>query len=118
MTIFKEKLDEEYVTIAEAKTILNEVEAERADDEDRDLQYELARAVEHVNRHASLEADEAQELVDQLTELETVNAKTAHLIADLLPEDRTELRAIYAKERFNLDGEELDEILDIVAQYA
>ena len=118
MTIFKEKLDEEHVTIAEAKTILNEVEAERADDEERDLQYELARAVEHVNRHASLEAEEAQELVDQLTELETVNAKTAHLVADLLPEDRTELRAIYAKERFNLDGEDLDEILDIVAQYA
>ena len=52
MTIFKEKLDEEYVTTSEAKAILVDIEAERADDEDRDLRYELARAIEHVNRFA------------------------------------------------------------------
>lgn len=117
MTIFKEKIDEEYVTIAEAKTLLNDVEAERAADDERELQYELARAIEHVNQHAALEADEAQELVEQLMELEKVNEKIAHRVADLLPEDRTELRAIYAKERFTLDGDELDEILNVVAQY-
>jgi len=117
MTIFKEKIDEEFVTISEVKTLLNDVEAERAADEDRDLQYELARAIEHVNRHAVLEADESRELVDQLTDLEKVNDEIAHRIADLLPQDRTELRAVYAKERFTLDGEELDEILNVVAQY-
>ncbi|TQQ82600.1 RNA polymerase Rpb4 family protein [Halonotius terrestris] len=117
MTIFKEKIDEEYVTISEVKTLLNDVEAERAADEDRDLQYELARAIEHVNRHAVLEAEESRELVDQLLDLEKVNEKIAHRIADLLPQDRTELRAIYAKERHTLDGEELDEILNVVAQY-
>ena len=118
MTIFKEKLDEEYVTTSEAKEILVDIEAERADDEDRDLRYELARAIEHVNRYAFLDPEEARELVDKLTELEKVNEKTAHKIVDTLPEDRTELRSIYAKERFALDGEELDEILNLVAQYA
>ncbi len=118
MTIFKEKLDEEYVTISEVKAHLSEVEAERATDEDRELRYELARAIEHVNRYAVLEPEESRELVEKLTELEKVNEKTAHKIVDLLPEDRTELRSIYAKERFALDGEELDEILNLVAQYA
>lgn len=118
MTIFKEKVDEEYVTIAEVKTLLNDVEAERAADDERDLRYELARAIEHVNRHAELDAEESRELVEQLMELEKVTEKLAHRIADLLPADRTELRAIYAKERFTLDGEELDEILNVVAQYA
>jgi len=118
MTIFKEKLDEEYVTTSEAKEILVDIEAERADDEDRDLRYELARAIEHVNRYAFLDPEEARELVDKLTELEKVNEKTAHKIVDVLPADRTELRSIYAKERFALDGEELDEILNLVAQYA
>ncbi|MFC7042855.1 RNA polymerase Rpb4 family protein [Halonotius aquaticus] len=117
MTIFKEKLDEEYITISEAKSLLNEVEDERADDEDRDLRYELARAIEHVNRHAVLEAEESRELVDDLLELDKVSEEIAHRIADLLPEDRTELRAIYANERFTLDGEELDDILDVVAKY-
>jgi len=118
MTIFKEKLDEEYITISEAKSLLNEVEDERADDEERDLRYELARAIEHVNRHAVLEAEESRELVDDLLELDKVSEEIAHRIADLLPEDRTELRAIYANERFSLDGEELDDILDVVAKYS
>lgn len=117
MTIFKEKLDEEYITISEAKSLLNEVEDERADDEERDLRYELARAIEHVNRHAVLDAEESRELVTDLLELDKVSEEIAHRIADLLPEDRTELRAIYANERFSLDGEELDDILDVVAKY-
>ena len=117
MTIFKEQLDEEYITISEAKSLLNEVEDERADDEERDLRYELARAIEHVNRHAVLEAEESRELVEDLLELDKVSEEIAHRIADLLPEDRTELRAVYANERFSLDGEELDDILDVVAQY-
>jgi len=117
MSIFKEKLDEEYITISEAKSLLNEVEDERANDESRDLRYELARAIEHVNRHATLEAEESRELVDDLLALDKVSEEIAHRIADLLPDDRTELRAIYANERFALDGEELDDILDIVAKY-
>ena len=118
MTIFKEKLDEEYVTTSEAKEILVEIEDERAADEDRDLRYELARAIEHVNRFADLDADESRELVEELTELDQVDVPTAVKITDLLPEDRTELRSVFAQERYSLDGEELDEILDVVAKYA
>ena len=118
MTIFKEKLNEEYVTTSEAKEILVEIEDERAADEDRDLRYELARAIEHVNRFAELDADESRDLVEELTELDQVDVPTAVKITDLLPEDRTELRSVFAQERYSLDGEELDEILDVVAKYA
>jgi DNA-directed RNA polymerase subunit F len=118
MTIFKEKLDEEYLTVSEAKEILEDVEAERAADEDRELRYELARAVEHVNHFAFLEAEESRELVEELHELEKVDVPTAIKIADLLPADRTELRSVFANERYALSGDELDEILNIVAKYA
>ncbi|ACM57854.1 RNA polymerase Rpb4 family protein [Halorubrum lacusprofundi] len=118
MTIFKEKIDEEYVTTSEAKEILVEIEAERADDEDRDLRYELARAIEHVNRFAHLDAEESRELVEELTEIEQIDLPTAVKIADLLPEDRTELRSVFAQERYSLDGDELDDVLNVVAKYA
>ena len=118
MTIFKEKLDEEYVTTSEAKEILVEIETERADDEDRDLRYELARAIEHVNRFAHLDAEESRELVDELTELDQIDVPTAVKIADLLPEDRTELRSVFAQERYSLNGDELDDVLNVVAKYA
>jgi DNA-directed RNA polymerase subunit F len=118
MTIFKEKVDEEYLTIAETKEILGDLEAERAADEEREMRYELARALEHVNRFATLDADEAQEFVEQLLELDKIDEATAHKIVDLQPKDRDELRAIYAQERFSLSGDELDDILNVVKQYA
>lgn len=117
MTIFKEKLDEEYLTTSEAKELLSDLEAERALDEDREMRYELARAIEHVNRFAILDAEESRELVEDLRELEKVDEPTAYKIADLLPKDRDELRAVFAQERYTLSGEELDDILNVVAQY-
>ncbi len=116
MTIFKEIIDEEYLTIAETKELLAEIEAERVDEE-REMRYELARAIEHVNRLSFLEPDDARELVERLIELDKVDEEVGHKIADLLPRDRDELRAIYAQERYTLEGEELDEILDIVREY-
>jgi len=86
MTIFKETLDEEFLTISEAKELLSEVEAERALDENRELRFELARAVEHVNRFAVLEPEEAREFVDELLELESIGDEAvAYKIVDLLP---------------------------------
>lgn len=118
MTIFKEKIEEEYLTVSEAKEHLSEVESERALEEEREMRYELARAIEHVNRFAFLEPEEARELVDELADLEKIDEETAIKIVDLLPQDRTELRSVFAQERYSLDGEELDEILNLVAKYA
>jgi DNA-directed RNA polymerase subunit F len=117
MTIFKEKVDEEYLTVSEVKALLQEVEAERAADEERDLRYELARAIEHVNRFAVLDPEESRELVEELRGLEKVDEVTAFKIADLLPQSRDELRALYAQQRYALSGDELDDILNTVAKY-
>ena len=118
MTIFKEHVDEEYLTTSEVKELLEDVERERAADEERELPYELARTIEHVNRFAVLEAEESIELVEELLELEKVDEATAYKITELLPQSRDELRAVYAQERYTLSGDELDEILDVVAKYA
>ncbi|MBS3761492.1 RNA polymerase Rpb4 family protein [Halodesulfurarchaeum sp.] len=118
MSLFKETLDEELLTVPEAKELLAGVETERAAEEDRELRYELARAIDHVNRFAVLDVEESLELVDELEALENVDEPVAYKIANLLPRSRTELRAVFAQERYALDGEELDEILDIVSKYA
>ncbi|MFC3476849.1 RNA polymerase Rpb4 family protein [Halobacterium litoreum] len=119
MTIFKETLDEEFLTVSEAKELLSDVEAERALDEDREMRFELARAVEHVNRFAVLEPEESRELVAELLDLDALDDESvAYKIADLLPRTRTELRAVFANERYALSGDELDDVLDVVAKYA
>ncbi len=118
MTIFKEQLDEEYLTLAETKEILEGIEADRAVDEEREMRYELARAIEHVNRFAELDVEESMEFVEQLQELEKVDEATAYKIANLRPLDRDELRAVFAQERYSLSGDELDDVLNVVKQYA
>ncbi|MFP8954758.1 RNA polymerase Rpb4 family protein [Natrialbaceae archaeon A-arb3/5] len=118
MTIFKEIVDEEFLTVSETKELLADIEAERALDEERELPYELARAIDHANRFAVLDPAEAQELVDDLQDLEKVDEPTAYKIANLLPRNRDELRSVYAQQRYSLSGDELDEILNVVARYA
>jgi DNA-directed RNA polymerase subunit F len=118
MTIFKEVLEAEYLTTPEAKQQLSEVENERALDEDREMRYELARAIEHVNRFAVLDVEDSTELIAELQDVQKVEEGTAYKIANLLPEDRDELRSVFAQERYSLDGDELDEVLDVVAKYA
>jgi DNA-directed RNA polymerase subunit F len=117
MTIFKEIVDEEYLTLAEAKEHLEDIERERALDEDREMRYELTRAVEHVNRFAVLDVEESNEFVAELQELEKIDEATAYKIANLRPRDRDELRAVFAQERYSLSGEELDDVLNVVAKY-
>jgi len=118
MSLFKETLEEELLTVPEAKEMLADVEVERANDEDRELRYELARAIDHVNRFAVLDVEESRELVAELKDLEYVDEPVAYKVANLLPRTRTELRAVFAQERYALDGDELDAILDIVSKYA
>lgn len=116
MTIFKEIQEEEYLTIAETKELLATIEAERVEQE-REMRYELARAIEHVNRLATLDGEEARKLVEELEAFDHVDEAIAIKIADLLPRDRTELRSIYAQERYSLDADQLDDILDVVRKY-
>ena len=117
MTIFQEIISENYLTVSEVKQHLQKIEKERSEDEERELPYELARTIEHVNRFAVLSAKDAKALVKKLSELEKVSPQNACKIADLLPQSRDELRSVYAQDRHNLDGDELDKIISIVAEY-
>ncbi len=112
----RQKINEEYITSAEVKKLLNDIADERSEQEG-ELPYELRRSLEHVNETALLEGEEAKNLVNELKKLDKMDDFVAYKIAEILPETREELRAIYAKERYSLDGDELDEITDIILDY-
>ncbi|HDM35856.1 MAG TPA: RNA polymerase Rpb4 family protein [Candidatus Syntrophoarchaeum butanivorans] len=113
--IVKKVLGEELLTLAEAKEILLNIKAERVDEE---LSYEKRKAIEHAELFCHIDAASSRKLVEELERLEKMKPELAVRIADILPETRDEVRAIYAKERFTLTEEELDTILDIVKKYA
>jgi len=109
--IVKNILKEELLTLSEVRAILEEIRTRRADEEE--LGYELRRAIRHAELFSEGTAEESRAIVDELNKLEKINPEIAIKIADIRPKTRDELRAIYAKERFNLSEEELDAILEI-----
>ena len=110
--IVKSVLQEDLLTLAEVKELLDQIRLKRADEEE--LGYELRRAIRHAELFAKGTAEESQAMVAELMKLEKMNKQIAVKIADVRPTTKDELRAIYAKERFTLSEEELNSILEIV----
>jgi len=110
--IVKSVLQEDLLTLAEVKDILDQIRDKRSDEEE--LGYELRRAIRHAELFSKGAAEDSRALVAELIKLEKMNLEIAVKIADIKPVNKDELRAIYAKERFTLSEEELDNILEIV----
>jgi DNA-directed RNA polymerase subunit F len=104
---------EEKVTLSEVKGVLAQVESERLES-GKEMSYELRKSIEHANQLAKMPADQSRDLVSELLKLEKMKPDIAFRIANIAPRSRDELRAIYAKEKFTLSGEELDTIIELV----
>lgn len=115
--IVKEVLEEELLTLPEVRDLLARIMEERREEGDEEQVYEFRKAFQHAETFSKLTAAESRELVNKLMELDKMKEVIAVRIADLLPQTRDELRAVYAKEKFTLKEEELDAILDLVLQY-
>ena len=109
----KRVVSEERMLLPELRDTLLTVEAARLESEE-EMSYELRKSIEHANQLSKTSSERARALVVELLKLEKMKEDIAYRIANLMPRTRDELRAIYAKERFNLTAEELDEILDLV----
>ncbi|MDQ1311556.1 RNA polymerase Rpb4 family protein [Methanothrix sp.] len=109
--IVKSVLEEEFLTLAEVKEMLDQIREKRADEEE--LGYELRRAIRHAEFFSKGSAEENTAMVAELMKMEKMTRTIAVKIADIRPVTKDELRAIYAKERFNLSEEELSSILEI-----
>ncbi|MEM0330735.1 MAG: RNA polymerase Rpb4 family protein [Archaeoglobaceae archaeon] len=113
--MFKEVKSFEYITIAEAKEILEEIAKKRQ--EKADLLFETRRALKHVRTFSKLSAENAKKLVDELLKLPQVGKRElAVKIADIMPKVVDEVRAIYIKER-TLTNEEIEQILEVVEKF-
>jgi len=106
-------ISEEKVTLPEMRGVLLAVESERIAAE-KEMSYEFRRCVEHANQLMKTTPEKAQDLVAELLKLEKMKPEIAFRIANIMPKTRDEVRAIYAKERFTLLPEEVDNIIELV----
>lgn len=105
------------ITLAEVKDILKQKQ-KRYEEEEKELWYEQKRALEHAQKSAKLSLKDSKKLIGQLSKLELeLTEDNIVKIADLLPETVDDVRAIFAKERFRYNEEEIKKIIEVVDQY-
>lgn len=113
--IVKEVLNEELLTLAEVKEILSKITEERRE-QGIEVGYRFRKAMHHAEQFSKINGEKSRELVNKLLQLEKMKPAIAVRIADMLPQSRDEIRSIYAKEKYTLSNEELDQILDYVLE--
>jgi DNA-directed RNA polymerase subunit F len=78
------------------------------------LSFEKRATIDHVDNFTRISHKKADKMVKELVKIERVSDVHAFKIAELMPRDETELRPVFAKDRFTLTPEELKQILDII----
>ncbi len=101
------------VTMYEAKAIL-----ERELEEIEEPVYEQKICLDYLKKFARLTPEEGRRIVEEVLQVsDKIREEVAVKIADLLPADEEDVRAIFAKERAILEKSEIAKIVEICARY-
>ncbi len=105
-------MEEEYVSLAELKVILEREKGSRGD-----LTPEQQYALSHAAAFGRVAPEKVPAMVKELMEVPMMSVANAVKIADVLPTHLDDVRAIFAKERFALSKEDAEKVLEIVNKY-
>ncbi len=84
-----------------------------------ELHYEQKLALEYARKFSRLDQKTSEEVGEELMKLEIPRFKARHAvkIADIMPEDKTALKAIFSKESITLNNEQIEQVLKILGKY-
>jgi len=112
-----EIIDDKYIPLVDVRKILEKKEKEYQTEE-KEMLYEQKRALEHARRASKLTSKEVNEMKQKLAELDLgLSEEQLIKICNILPETVDDIRAVFAKERFKYNEEEIKKIIDVLDQY-
>ena len=115
-------MTERYVTLAEVRDLLEEVAESRKgtagelEDEDVLLASQKS-ALDHAQKVSNISLEDANKIVEEVSQIEDVTDAIAVKIADILPKYPEDVRAIFSKERITLSNDQINQIIEIVGKY-
>jgi len=104
-------MPERYVNLAEVKGLLE------AESGKREISVPQRSALEHAQAIVRLSPADTEKMIAELKGLKFVTDYTSCKIADMLPQYPEDVRAIFAKERVNLEAGDIKNVIDIVGKY-
>jgi len=120
----KKIIQEEMMTLPEVREELITIRDQRIGGSEetegmtgRTLSYELRKSIDHADTLGKCSVETSKSVYADLNGLEKMTPEIASRLINIWPKSRDEIRAIYAKERFNILPEDLDQILDILRKY-
>ena len=109
--IGRKALSEKPITMGEVAEVVKKMDSEA-------MIYEQKLALDHLQKFAKKKTKDTKKIVEDVLALnEKFKPQHAVKVADLLPQDEGDVKAIFAKERFTLSKEEIKALLEVVAKY-
>lgn len=107
--IGKKTLGSEPIPLSKVKDLLESFS------EEYELNYEQNLTLDHVTKFSKFSLEDTEKLIEELEEV--LKKKHAIRVADLMPEDLSDLRLIFAKEKIPIKKEDMKKILEILNKY-
>ena len=85
--------------------------------QDYELNYEQNVTLNHLARFPRFSVEDTEKIIEELESKIGLRHKVAVHIVDLIPQDLSDLRLIFAKEPTQVSKEEMEQILEILDQY-
>lgn len=85
--------------------------------EEKELEFEQSLAYDYVQKFSQLPPEKAKDLVEDLLKIEKIRDHQAVILANNMPEEKEDIRLIFAKERTSLREETIEQILEIIDKY-
>jgi DNA-directed RNA polymerase subunit F len=104
-------LKEDLITNAEAKEIVDGIGSPD------DMKYEQKNAYENLKKFIKADPKQIEALAEELKNIDKLRSRNLIAVANLLPEDSDDLRAILHKEYSNFTTEEINLILETVNKF-
>ena len=101
-----------YVSLSEVKELLSK------ESEERELRYEQSLALSHAEAFVKLSLEDTKDLIEELMEeFDFVKEESAYKLADILPEDKNGVRAVFQQDRFTPSDDEAEKIINTIKKY-
>lgn len=104
-------ISEELIASVKARELLEGMEKEG------ELKYEQKNSLDVLKKFIKIDSNKIDELVAELKKIEKLRDRQIISIANFLPEDRDDLRAVLHKDYSSLTDEEIDAVLKTVKRY-
>lgn len=107
----KNIISETPITLPEVKELLLGISKRRPE-----LDYVQKKVLANAEKTAKLSLADAKKLHQELVSMGIENEKAVELV-NIMPNNKDELRALFAKERKQPESDTLDKILEIMSSY-